>query len=129
MIIRWFGIGFVLWLALTLAFRYVSDDIFTQGIGGVSWLALGAPPAMFIVTFVLLRVLRVAPTDRAEAATLFALPGFLIGIYEINSFSLLFPNLESLSSGFAAMMYSCYAAAMLAGVASSRLRMFGGGRD
>lgn len=129
MIVRWLTIGFVLWLLLTLAFRLVSDTVFEQGLGGISWLLLIAPPVMFMATFWLLRLLRVAPVDRAEAASIFAFPGFLIGIYEINSFEHIFTNLSpSLSASFAALMYACYAAAILAGVASAHLRMFGGGR-
>ncbi len=129
MIVRWLAIGFVLWLAVTLAFRFVGDGVFEQGLGGVSWLLLIAPPVMFGVTFGLLRLLRVAPVDRAEAASIFAFPGFLIGIYEINSFGVVFSNLSpSLSGSFAALMYACYAAAIMAGIASSRLRMFGGGQ-
>lgn len=130
MIARWIAIGLVLWLAVTLAFRFVGGQVFSQGLGGVSWLFMIAPPAMFMLTYGLLRALRVAPTDRAEAASIFAFPGFLIGIYEINSFSAVFPNLDAgLSGSFATLMYACYAAAILAGIASSRLRMFGGGQD
>lgn len=128
MIARWLAIGFVLWLLVTLAFRFVSDSAFEQGVGGLSWLVLIAPPVAFVVTWGLLRLLKVAPTDRAEAASIFAFPGLLIGIYEINSFHFIFTNLsESLSTSFATLMYACYTASILAGLASSRLRAFGGG--
>jgi hypothetical protein len=126
MIARWMLIGFVLWLAVTLVFRFVGGGAFSLGLGGVSWLLLIAPPAMFVATYALLKALRVATTDRAEAASIFAFPGFLIGIYEINSFQAVFPNLDpSLSMTFAALMYASYAAAILAGIVSSRLRLFG----
>lgn len=126
MIARWMVVGFVLSLAVVFAFRFVEDSVFTAGVGGVSWLFMTAPFVMFALTYLLLKVLRVDPSDRSEAASIFALPGFLMGIYEINSFSAVFPNLDpSHGSQFAALVYACSAAALLAGVVSSRLRLPG----
>jgi hypothetical protein len=123
MIARWMIAGFVLWLVLTLAFRFVGQDVFRVGPGGVSWLFMTAPIVMFALTYGLLKLLRVDPTDRSEAASIFAVPGLLIGIYEINSFSAVFPNLDSsLSKEFAALMFACYAAVIIAGIVSSRLK-------
>jgi hypothetical protein len=74
------------------------------------------------VTYGLLIALKVAPTDRAEAASIMAVPGLLIGIYQINSFANLFPNLDaSLAVTFASLMFACYAAVILAGIVASRL--------
>jgi hypothetical protein len=124
MIARWMIVGFILWLAVTLSFRFVGQDVFRGGTEGVSWLFLTLPPIIFAATYALLRLLRVDPSDRSEAASIFAVPGFLIGIYEINSFSVVFPNLQaSLSNQFAALMFACYAAAILAGILSSRLQV------
>jgi hypothetical protein len=124
MIARWMIVGFILWLAVTFSFRYAGQDLFKAGTQGVSWLFLTLPPVIFAVTYALLRLLRVDPSDRAEAASIFAVPGLLIGIYEINSFSAVFPNLDpSLSNQFAALMYASYAAAILAGILSSRLQV------
>ena len=50
-------------------------------------------------------------------------PGLLVGIYEINSFTNVFPNLDpSLGGSFAALMFACYAAVIIAGIVSSRLQ-------
>jgi hypothetical protein len=122
MIARWMIVGFVLWLAVTLAFRFVGESVFTSGPGGISWLFLVLPLVMFAVTFGMLKVFRVDPSDRAEAASIFALPGLLVGVYEINSFQFVFPNLDpSLQNSFAAMMFATYAAVIIAGIVSSRL--------
>jgi hypothetical protein len=123
MIARWMIVGFVLWLAITLAFRFVGQSVFTAGPGGVSWLFMILPLVMFALTFVLLKTFRVNPSDRAEAASIFAVPGLLVGIYEINSFTNVFPNLDpSLGGSFAALMFACYAAVIIAGIVSSRLQ-------
>jgi hypothetical protein len=125
MIARWTIVGFVLWLVVTLSFRFVGQEVFRVGFGGVSWLFMTLPLAMFALTYVLMKVLKVDPSDRAEAASLFAVPGLLIGIYEINSFSAVFDNLDpSLGKEFAALMFACYAAVIIAGIVSSRLQQF-----
>lgn len=122
MIARWMIVGFVIWIAIAAAFRFFGQDVFQTGRDGVTWLFLVLPLAMFVVTYALVKILRVEQTDRCEAAAIFAVPGLLTGIYMINSFENVFPNLDaSLSSEFAALMFACYAAVILAGIVSSRL--------
>jgi hypothetical protein len=122
MIVRWMAVGFALWIGIALAFRFVGETVFTTGAGGVSWLFMTMPVALLVITFLFLKILRVAPTDRAEAASIMAVPGLLVGIYEINSFTSLFPNLDtSLGAEFASLMFACYAAVIIAGIVSSRL--------
>lgn len=122
MIVRWMIVGFVLWIGVALAFRFVGDQVFVGGPGGVSWMFMIAPVVMLVLTFLFLKILNVAQTDRAEAASIMAVPGLLIGIYEINSFTNVFPNLDpSLGPQFAALMFACYAAVIIAGIVTSRL--------
>lgn len=122
MIARWMIAGFVLWLIVTVAFRFVGQNVFQTGPGGVSWMFMTLPVALFVATYYLLKVMKVAPSDRSEAASIFAVPGLLIGIYEINSFANVFPNMDaSLAQEFAALMFACYAAIIIAGIVSSRL--------
>jgi hypothetical protein len=116
-------VGFVLWIAVAAAFRFVGEGVFVTGpTGGVSWLFMTLPVGMLVITYFFLKILNVAQTDRAEAASIMAVPGLLVGIYEINSFHVLFPNLDpALGSEFAALMFACYAAVIIAGIVSSRL--------
>lgn len=115
MIIRWLVVGFVIWGIIAAAFRFVTPEIFP-------WLFMVLPLAMFALTYGLVKLLKVEPNDRAEAAAIFAVPGLLIGIYMINSFQIVFPELDaSLSTNFAAVMFTCYAAVSVAGITSSRL--------
>jgi len=116
------AVGFAFWIAIALAFRFAGEVVFQPGPGGVSWLFMTLPLGLLIVTYLVLKLMRVAPTDRSEAASIMAVPGLLVGIYEINSFRNLFPNLDpSLGAEFAALMFACYAAVILAGIVSSRL--------
>lgn len=122
MIVRWMIVGFVLWIAVALAFRFVGETVFTAGPDGVSWMFMILPVVMLIVTFLFLKILGVAQSDRAEAASIMAVPGLLVGIYEINSFNFVFPNLDpALGPQFAALMFACYAAVIIAGIVTSRL--------
>jgi hypothetical protein len=122
MIVRWMIVGFVIWIAIAVAFRFVGEAAFDNGPAGVSWLFMILPVVMLVLTYVVLKVMKVAPTDRAEAASIIAVPGLLVGIYEINSFTAVFPNLDpALSPEFAALMFACYAAVIIAGIVTSRL--------
>ena len=123
MIVRWLIAGFALWLVVTLGFRFVGHNVFNTGPDGVSWLFMLLPIAFLIVTYALLKILKVEPSDRSEAASIFAVPGLLIGIYQINSYSVIFPNLDaSLAPQFASLMFACYAAVIIAGIVSSHLK-------
>ena len=123
MIARWMIAGFILWLAVVLSFRFVGEDFFHTGPGGVTWLFLTLPFVMFGVTYLLLKLFKVVATDRAEAASIMAVPGLLIGIYMINSYQNVFPNLDpALQPEFASLMFACYTAVILTGIVSSRLR-------
>ncbi len=127
MIARWMIVGGVLWLLVTLAFRFVGQLGFTAGRDGVTWAFLLLPLLMFALTWLTLNIFRVDPSDRAEAASIFAVPGLLFGIYEINSFAAVFPNLDpSLGPQFSALMFASYAAVIIAGIVSSRLQSIGG---
>lgn len=123
MIARWMAVGFGLWLVVSLAFRYVAQQFPAAN----PWLLMVGPFVLFGLVYLLLAVLRVDPADRAEATGIMAVPGLLIGTYEINSFSFVFGDIDhGLNAAFASLMYSCYAATILAGVVSSRLQQKNG---
>jgi hypothetical protein len=122
MIARWMVVGFVLWIAVAVVFRVVGQDYFQAG-QGVMWFFLTLPIGTLVVTYALLKIMRVAPTDRAEAASIMVVPGLLVGIYEITSYATVFPNLDvGLNGAFASLMFACYTAMILAGIVASRLQ-------
>jgi uncharacterized membrane protein YoaT (DUF817 family) len=124
MIARWMIVGFVLWAVVTLVFRFLPAD-------GVAWSFMVLPFVMFALTYVVLKLFKVDPSDRAEAASIFAVPGLVIGVYEINSFQFVFPELAEAGLGpqFTALMFASYAAVIIAGIVSSRLHTAGGAGD
>lgn len=123
MIIRWLVSGFVIWILIALGFATVGHQVFMPGQGGVSWMFMLLPLVLLVLVFGLLKLFKVDVSDRAEAAGIFALPGLLIGIYQINSFERIFPNLDpSLAPEFASLMFACYAAVIFTGIVSSHLK-------
>jgi Family of unknown function (DUF5367) len=122
MIARWMVVGFILWIGVAAAFRFAGHELFQQG-QGVMWLFLTLPIGTLVVTYALLKLMRVAPTDRAEAASIMVVPGLLVGIYEITNYATVFPNLDvGLNGAFASLMFACYTAMIIAGIVASRLQ-------
>jgi hypothetical protein len=121
MIARWMIVGFVLW-ALTIApFFFEPLQQLTQNVaGGVPLLFIVLPVLMFALTYLFLNVLKVPGNDRAEAASVFALPGLLIGILLINNFQEYF-KLAMEPQEFASLMFASTAGIVSAGILSSRL--------
>jgi len=122
MIARWAIVGVVLWLVVALGFRFFGHEVFAVGSRTVPWLFLTVPLVIGAITYVLMRLLRVAHSDRAEAASVFAATGLLVGVVEITNYPLTFPNLPvALSDEFAALMFACFAAVVFVGLVSSRV--------
>jgi hypothetical protein len=114
------AVGFAFWIAIAAAFRFAGEMFLQPGL--VAWLFMILPVALLVITYLVLKIMRVAPTDRSEAASIMAVPGLLVGIYEINSFQNVFPNLDpAMGNEFASLMFACYAAVIIAGIVSSRL--------
>jgi len=122
MVFRWLIVGVVLWAIVTAVFRFAGQMVFTPG-NGVTAVFMLLPLIIFALTFLLIKITGVGPSDRAEAASIFAVPGLFFGIYEINNFTTIFPNLDAgLGSTFAALMFACFAAVIISGIVSSRLQ-------
>jgi hypothetical protein len=122
MILRATLLGFVMWLLVTLAFRFFGQDFFYPGEGGLYLLLIAAPVVMGGVTFIVLRLLHEARIDRAEAAVGFAMPGMALDVYAINRFPDVFPNLDaSLDGAFGAIKLVGYCAILIVGLATTRL--------
>ena len=88
------------------------------------WLFLTLPIVMFLLTFLLFKLFNVDESDRAEAASIFCVPGMLIGIYLIQNPSQLFTSITTPKLGldFASLMFATYLAIILAGIVFSRLQ-------
>ena len=119
MIARWMIAGFFLWLIVMVAFNFVLGGPGTS----MPWLFMTLPLVMFALTFILFKIFGVDESDRAEAASIFTIPGMLIGIYAIHNPGQFFQHLQSgMGLDFASLMFASYAAVILAGIVFSRLQ-------
>jgi hypothetical protein len=121
MIARWMIAGFVLWAIVMAGFNFALSS---SG-ASMPWLFLTLPIVMFALTFLLFKVFKVDESDRAEAASIFCVPGMLIGIYLIQApKEQIFTNLTTpkMNVEFASLLFATYAAIILAGIVFSRLQ-------
>jgi hypothetical protein len=122
MIIRAAIAGFVLWLIATLAFRFVGTHFFYPDERLLLGLFIAAPVFMVAVTWAVMRALKVAPGDQAEAAIGLALPGMVLDVFAVREFSTVFPELDpTLDATFGALMLASYSAMVFAGILFTRL--------
>jgi len=122
MIIRAAIAGFVIWLIGTLGFRLAGTYFFYPDEKLLLGLFIGLPLAMVAVTWALMKLLKVAPGDQAEAAIGIALPGMLLDVFATREFSNVFPALDpTLDATFGALMLASYAAIVFAGVLFTRI--------
>ena len=120
MIARWLIAGFVLWAIVIGGFAFVLNG----PAASMPALFLTLPIVMFVLTFILFKLFKVDESDRAEAASIFTVPGMLIGIYLIHNSPAFFKSITSPGQGldFASLMFATYAAIILAGIVFSRLQ-------
>jgi hypothetical protein len=122
MIIRAAIAGIVLWLALLAGLHFAGPVFFYPDEQLLFAIFIAAPFVMIALTWGLLRLLRVAPGDQAEAAVALALPGMLFSAYTASNFSTLFPPLDPvLDATFGALMLEAYAFMLFTGILLTRL--------
>lgn len=122
MIIRATIVGILLWVAAMAAFRYAGGAFFYPDDTLLTIIFAAAPLVMIVLTWLLMKLLRVAPGDQAEAAIALAMPGMLFSVYMTSEFSTLFPPLDPvLDAAFGALMLEAYAAMLFAGILFTRL--------
>jgi hypothetical protein len=122
MILRAMGLGFLLWLAETLGLRFGGLYFFTPEMAP-SMIAFGVNVAISaLVTFLLLKLLREAHGDEAEAAICIAFPGLLFNAFILYQFSRVYPALDpALDAVFGAHMLISAAAIVFTGLFFTRL--------
>ncbi len=122
MILRATAVGFVLWLIATLAFRFLGPSFFTPALATHALAFIATPVATAAIAFFLLRMLRAAPGDEAEAAIGVAFPGMILDAIVVNNFPIAFPGIdETLDGVFGAHMLLAYAAIIFTGLYFTRL--------
>jgi hypothetical protein len=122
MIMRAMGLGFLLWLAATLVFRFAGQYFFLPDESARLILFVATPFAVGLTTFLCLRLLNVAPGDEGEGALGLAIPGMLLDAFITHEFGRVLPNLDpTLDGAFGALMLLGYGAILFTGLLMTRL--------
>ena len=122
MIIRAMGLGFLLWLAIAALFRFFGQIILPADELPRMITFLATPPVMWFITYVLLKLLKEARGDEAEAAMAIALPGLFLGAFVTHEFPRVFPNIDpTLDSAFGALLLFAFANVLLLGLCLTKL--------
>ena len=120
MIIRAMGLGFVLWLASMILFRFAGDMFFKPGNELPVFIA--TPIIAGILTFLCLKLLKEAPGDEAEAAIGLAIPGILLDAVVVHEFDIALSNVSaSMETPFASLMLLAYGAVLFVGLSMTKL--------
>jgi hypothetical protein len=122
MILRASGLGFGLWLLLTVLFRFAGEAFFLPD-EIPRLIAFAAAPVLGVVlTFIMLRVLHEARGDEAEAAVAIAFPGMLLNAFVVHEFPRAFPNLDpTLDGAYGALALVFAASILFTGLMMTRL--------
>jgi hypothetical protein len=121
-ILRAAALGFLVWLAATLAFRFLGQDFFYPTVSGHPFLLIGAAVACGFLAWGLIRLIGVVRGDEAEAAIALVFPGLLLDVFVTANFASVFPNLDpTLDGDFGALMLAGYGAMLFTGLLLTRL--------
>ena len=115
-------LGFVVWLAATVAFRlagqYVLDPAAPVVVGG---LFVAVVPAMIGLALALYRWQGVTGATRLQAAVALVLPGMVLDSLAVAWFGTVFPNMvPGAAKYFGGMLLLAYASVLLSGVVPRR---------
>ena len=111
-----------MWLATAAGFRFFGQYMLTPETGPRVVLFMAAPAVAALATVWLLRILKEAHGDEAEAAIGIALPGLLLTAFSTHEFANLFPNLDAALDGvFAAIMMLAFSTILFVGLSLTKL--------
>lgn len=90
------GIGFLIWLLATLAFRFAGQFFFiTDSPIVLSILYFVVIPALALISVVTFKRFHLTGLEHVLAGTLLVLPGMIIDTFVIQFFEDIFPNMSS----------------------------------
>ncbi len=122
MILRAMGLGFLLWLAIVALFRFAGQYILTPDETQRMIAFVATPPIMWLVSYALLRLLKEARGDEAEAAIGLALPGLFLGAFVTHEFARVFPGMDpTLDSAFGGLVMFAFASVLFLGLCLTKL--------
>jgi hypothetical protein len=122
MILKSFGLGFVIWFLGTLLFRFAGHYFLYPDPTAKLILFIAWPIVCAVVAWLALGVLKEAAIDRGEAAIGLAAPGMLLDALATLNFQTVFPNIDpELAQDFGALMLLGYAAIIITGLMVTRI--------
>lgn len=122
MILRAMGLGFVLWLALAVIFRFFGQMFFLPDESWRLYTFLSAPLIGVAAAFLLLKVLKEARGDEGEAAIGIALPVLFLNGVATHEFPRAFPNIDpTLDATFGAWTLLFVGAILFMGLSMTKL--------
>lgn len=122
MILRAMGVGFLLWLAVAAVFRFAGQMFFLPDEQARLIVFIAAPIVGLVLGFVLLKLLKEAHGDEAEAAIGLAFPNILLNAFVVHEFSRVMPNIDpTLDTAFAALMLLFSASILFVGLLTTQL--------
>jgi hypothetical protein len=112
------GVGLLLWLVVTVAFRLVGHVLLPPGYPGrIAIVFVVTVPAMAMLSFAVYSLLDVPPGRRLTAATLLVFPGLVLDSVVLTTFEMVFPAMApSVRSTFGGLVLLAYAAVLLTGL-------------
>lgn len=122
MIIRAMGLGFVLWLAVAVVFRFFGQVFFLPDEQTRLIAFLSAPVIGVLAGVVLLKLLKEAHGDEGEASIGVALPTMFLNGFAAHEFSRAFPNIDpTLDATFGAWSLLFAASILFTGLSMTQL--------
>jgi Family of unknown function (DUF5367) len=108
-------LGFVLWLIVTVVFRFTGHMFFDPANSGLMiGLYAAIIPVMMILTFVIYLILRVPPSGHSLASSSIALPGMLLSAAIMPFYSTILPNMNPAADAlFGGWLMLAYASVLL----------------
>lgn len=116
--ISFLGIGFLIWLLATLAFRVAGQYFFiTESPIVLTILYLAVIPALALISAVTFKKFNLIGLENVLAGVLMVLPGMIIDTFVIQFFEDIFPNMpSSRAATFGSWLMWAYSAVLVTGV-------------
>lgn len=112
------GVGFLIWLLATLAFRVAGQFFFiTESPVILTILYLAVIPSLALISVITFKKFKLSGLENAAAGVLLVLPGMIIDTFVIQFFKDIFPNMPSSSAAsFGSWLMWAYSIVLLTSI-------------
>lgn len=112
------GVGFLIWLLATLAFRVAGQFFFiTESLVILTILYLAVIPSLALISIITFKKFKLAGLENVAAGVLLVLPGMIIDTFVIQFFKDIFPNMPSnRAASFGSWLMWAYSTVLLTSI-------------